>query len=150
MPSVSFRYTQNAVTPSDAFPEGQRVLRPQLRAVVSVPPGQGVGCMVCLDTGADRCTFPLSFANRLGLDPTTMPKDVVRGATGPGDIYYADVRISVPFTMDEKRCDLTVNTRAGFTSGMDAQGLGLLGQIGFFDAYTVTFNQGQNAFTIYF
>ena len=106
--------------------------------------------MVCLDTGADRCTFPLSFANRLRLNPTAMPQEVTLGATGRGDVYFADVRISIPFALAGRSYNLEVSTRAGFTAGMDAQGIGLLGQLGFFDKHSVMFNQRQNAFTIYF
>lgn len=36
----------------------------------------------------------------------------------------------------------------GFTPGMDAQGIGLLGQAGFFDYYDVSFYHRQRRFTI--
>ena len=37
---------------------------------------------------------------------------------------------------------------AGFTAGMDAQGIGLLGQLGFFEMFPVTFNHKGKAFSI--
>lgn len=37
---------------------------------------------------------------------------------------------------------------AGFTEGLDAQGIGLLGQSGFFDQYSVLFDQARGVFTI--
>lgn len=105
--------------------------------------------MVCLDTGADRCVFPLSLVESLGLDVTRMPRDQMFGATGRGGIYYADVHVSVPFRIGQRRYALSVDTRAGFVAGLDAQGIGLLGQVGFFDRYAVSFDQPRGHFTIH-
>lgn len=151
MPLYRYRYTSAKVGASAAFPDGQTVLRPQLPVVVAVASGQSVVCIATLDTGADLCVFPLSFAGRLGLEPETMPSAVTSGATGKGTVYYADVSISIPFRSEKtgQVSSLQLQTRAGFTEGMDAQGIGLLGQIGFFDTYPVTFDQPGNVFGIH-
>jgi hypothetical protein len=39
-------------------------------------------------------------------------------------------------------------TYAGFTPGMDNQGIGLLGQTGFFENFRVTFDHKARIFTI--
>ena len=43
---------------------------------------------------------------------------------------------------------ISFQTHAGFTAGMDAQGIGLLGQLGFFETFTVLFNHRLKIFTI--
>ena len=151
MPLYGFRYMLARVGASAAFPDGQTVLRPQLPVVVAVASGRSVVCIATLDTGADRCVFPLLFAGRLGLNPQTMPSGVTHGATGKGTVYYADVSVSIPFRSERtgQVTTLQLQTRAGFTEGMDAQGIGLLGQIGFFDTYPVTFDQPGNLFSLH-
>ena len=78
-----------------------------------------------------------------------MPTAVTRGVTGEGRIHYADVDISIRFRLGTRITTLRTQTRAGFMEGMDAQGIGLLGQIGFFDKYSVTFNQHRDEFKIH-
>ncbi len=100
--------------------------------------------MACLDTGADHCVFPLSFTQQLGLDPARMPMARTGGVTGSGDVYYSDVRISIPLG-DQA---FAFVARAGFTAGVDALGMGLLGQAGFFDRCVVAFDRARETFTI--
>ena len=141
MPAIPFNYEVRDIPPTTAFPDGQRVLTPMLHGKVSVQQGQGVLCRLCLDTGADRCTFPLSFAGRLGLNQAAMPEGVNRGSTGTSPVYYAEVDIEIPYLHNGRRYRWNLKTVAGFVAGMDAQGFGVLGQIGFFDEFCVTFNQ---------
>ena len=101
-------------------------------------------CAACLDTGADHCVFPLTFAHRLGLDPAQMPRAETGGVTGRGDVYFSDARILIPL----QEHVFKVTARIGFMAGLDALGMGLLGQTGFFDRCTVAFDRARETFSI--
>jgi hypothetical protein len=51
--------------------------------------------------------------------------------------YYAEVEISIKW---DSGPEIRFRTTAGFTAGMDGQGIGLLGGAGFFDSYRVLFD----------
>jgi hypothetical protein len=140
---VQFPYISISIPPTDPFPQGQTVWRPLTRAVISVPgAAQGLRCVVCLDTGADSCVFPAAFAPFLGIDLLTLKKNVTGGVGSSGNVtYYTDLKIwlgpGISFT-----------SLVGFTDAMDRQGIGLLGQAGFFEYYNVRFSQQERRFTI--
>jgi hypothetical protein len=111
-------------------------------------------CIVWPDSGADQCVFPVSFAIALGLDPLTMKQQITGGVGNSGNVtYYEDLTIEVgQFTnasgAPSFQVQLSFQTYAGFTVGLDAQGLGLLGQCGFFENYHVTFEHKSRQFHI--
>lgn len=97
---------------------------------------------MCLDTGADHCVFPASFAPFLGIDLLQLKKNMTGGVgSSANPTYYTEIEVSLGSGIQFK-------SLVGFTPAMDAQGIGLLGQSGFFDYYTVSFYQQQNKFTI--
>ena len=55
--------------------------------------------------------------------------------------YYWPIRIEFPGVR-------ALDVYAGFTSGLDNVGVGLLGQCGFFDRVDVVFNQRAGTFSI--
>ena len=145
MPSFALRYTRFRLAPTAPFPEGQTVARPLVAMrLMTLGRQMGVDCTACLDTGADHCVFPLSFADQLGLDPAQMPRAQTGGVTGRGDVFYSDARIFIPL----ENHMFAVAARVGFMAGLDALGMGLLGQTGFFDSCTVVFDQARDTFTI--
>jgi hypothetical protein len=150
LPVYTFAYTGISIPPSDPFPNGQTVYRPYLVVQIVAPSGQSLTCFVCLDTGADHCVFPLTFATALGLDPLQMKMQMTGGVGSVANAtYYETITSRIPIT-DPNGNVTTVEfqTLAGFTAGMDAQGIGLLGQLGFFEAFPVTFNHKGKAFSI--
>lgn len=145
MPSFSFSYARLPIPPSKHRPQGHMAMRPWLAARISAPhDAPFVDCVVCLDTGADHCVFPLSIASRIGLEVENMPKGETTGVAGKADIYFADVRIEIPLPPGQGN-SMVFETPAGFVQGL---GIGLLGQDGFFDRFDVTFAQRQGIFTI--
>jgi hypothetical protein len=144
---LTFDYTQVSLAATEAFPEGQSVYRPLLRArLVSPSTGAFFKCLVLADTGADHCLFPLSFAAPLGFDPLNMKMATSGGVGNAGNVaYYGDVRIELPI---KSGLTLAFSTRAGFTAGLEAVGFGLLGQAGFFEAFRTTFDHRARTFTI--
>jgi len=139
----TFRYTQVTIPPSAPFPNGLVVNRPYMIARLSVPSTQKhLTCIVWPDSGADHCVFPISFALALGLDLLKMPRQVTGGVGNTGNVtYYETVDIDLGI-------GVVLNPLVGFTAGMDAQGIGLLGQAGFFEHFRVEFDHANTAFHI--
>lgn len=147
MAGYTFAYTAFSIPPSDPFPSGRQVYRPLLVARLKVPAtGATVRCLVWPDSGADSCVFPLSFAQALGIDPVQMRMHMTGGVGSVANAtYYAEVHIEIPVGM---RPALRFPAFAGFTPGLEAQGVGLLGQVGFFEALRVSFDYRARTFTL--
>ena len=142
MPLVEFPYTPFPIPPSPPFPAGQVALRPIVAAVLTSTTGRRFRCPVCLDSGADHCVFPAAFAPHLGIDLNSLPWHFTGGVgTSQNPTYY------VHLSIDLGR-GIQFDSYVGFTPAMDALGMGLLGQTGFFDYYKVCFFQRQGKFTI--
>jgi hypothetical protein len=110
--------------------------------------GKTQGCVVILDTGADQCIFPLSFAGLIGLDPLTMPMHLTGGCgSSANTTYYAEIEIQLRITGAAVPM-VSFKTFAGFTAGMEAQGIGLLGQSGFFENFPTFFDHKSRLFHI--
>jgi hypothetical protein len=97
---------------------------------------------VILDTGADGCLFPLKLARLLHLDIERMPRATNRGVGSQSNLtYYTGVAIDLGN-------GIAFTAYAGFTEGLDAMGLGLLGQAGFFEQFNVEFRHSEKVFII--
>jgi len=142
MPPVEFPYLNYAIPPSEPFPNGQTALRPITVAVLTAPAGKRLRCLVCLDSGADSCIFPASFAAVLGLDLLGMKRNFTAGIGSPAN----------PTAYEKIGIDLGNGIRfssyVGFTPGLNALGIGLLGQAGFFEQFNVCFHYERRIFTI--
>ena len=143
MPTVEFPYVSINIPSTDPFPSGQVTQRPLAAAAIWAPgTNRGLRCVVCLDSGADSCVFPALFATALGIDLLTLKRNVTGGVGSSGNVtYYTDLEISLGRGIQFK-------SYVGFTAALDAQGMGLLGQTGFFEFYNVAFFQKQRKFTI--
>jgi hypothetical protein len=77
----------------------------------------------------------------LGLDPLAAPVDMTSGVGSTNvPTHFVDV------TLDFGPTQFSVY--AGFTTGLDQIGIGLLGQSGFFDRHKVTFDYQNKLFTV--
>jgi|SRR5271166_422344 len=142
MARFTFQYSETPIAPSAPFPNGQIVLRPLMLALLAAANGNTFRCVVWADSGADCCVFPLSFAIAMGLNPLEMRQNLTGGVGSSGNVtYYDDLTIDLGE-------GLKFHTYAGFTSGLEAQGLGLLGQRGFFENYNVIFEHRNRQFHI--
>lgn len=142
MPRISFPYHGFPLDPTPPFPNGQTVWRPWAVAVLTAPNGQQLQCLCWPDSGADHCVFPLSFAIALGLDPLQMKSHMTGGVGNSGNVtVYETIKISLNHSIE-------FSAYVGFTAGLEAQGIGLLGQSGFFSSYVVTFDYANRQFHI--
>jgi hypothetical protein len=117
----TFGYTPITIPPSAPFPNGQVVHRPYLITNLVAPStAQTFVCYVWLDSGADQCVFPLSFAAALGLDPLKMPMHMTGGVgSAANSTYYAEIEIQIPINLTTPPISFTVF--AGFTPGLEAK-----------------------------
>lgn len=142
MARITLPYSEIPIAPSPPFPNGQVVLRPLMVALLTAANGNTFRCVAWADSGADCCVFPLSFATAMGLNPLDMRQNLTGGVGSSGNAtYYDDLTIDLGE-------GLRFQTYAAFTSGLEAQGLGLLGQRGFFENYSVVFDHRNRQFHI--
>lgn len=120
-----------------------------LRVELVAPSGTTFRCMAIVDSGADVCTFPLVFATALGLDPLTMKKQTTTGVGGNAVAHHENIKIRISFLgADGPNVTTEFDVYACFTASMDSLGLGLLGQVGFFENYPTAFHHGAKVFSI--
>jgi hypothetical protein len=117
-------------------------MRPMAIAEIRVPgAARSLRCLVCLDSGADHCVFPASFAAALGIDLLKLKRHLTAGVgSSANPTWYTDLEITLGQGIQFQSC-------VGFTPGMDAQGIGLLGQFGFFNYYNLHFYLRQSKFS---
>jgi hypothetical protein len=95
-----------------------------------------------VDSGADYCTFPLSFAKALGFDLLAkQPGEIAGVGNSKVEVFYWDVEIDFPGVTKFRAF-------VGFTNGLEAQGFGLLGQTGFFDRFKTIFDHSSKFFHV--
>ena len=121
------------MTISAAFPSGRVAPSPVL-SLTLVNGERKFTCYAIIDSGADHCVFPRAFMQPLGLDPLTTPTELSSGVGAPAAVptHFANLTIDVQGRFQ-------FGAYVGFTTGLDALGIGLLGQTGFFDRFNVSF-----------
>lgn len=103
---------------------------------------QRLSCYAIVDSGSDHCVFPRQFLQMLGLDPLSAPRETIAGVGGTSvPAHFFNVEIDLQGV-------IRFQVYAGFTSGLDEIGLGLLGQAGFFEKFHVRFKLSQRIYEI--
>jgi hypothetical protein len=155
MPRRTYQYTPFPLPPTAPFPEGYTVYRPYVITRLTAGNGQRFLCASEVDSGADQCVFPTSFALALGLNPLTMKQQMTGGVGNTGNVtHYSDITVEIgSLAVDGSgnatfEPHLSFKTYAGFTPGLEGQGIGLLGEIGLFENYVVTLDHKNRIFHI--
>ncbi|MEK7637020.1 MAG: aspartyl protease family protein [Patescibacteria group bacterium] len=112
---------------------GPGIYRPVV-AVEIERAGVTVSYEVLVDSGADRNIFDAQLAEIMGFDVTGGRRHEVAGITGDVRTYYIH-----PVTMIIGG-SWRFKTEAGFMPDMGSQAHGVVGQIGFFEFFKVTFD----------
>lgn len=98
-----------------------------------------------VDSGADYCTFPAVFGERLGINIQNGIKMATAGLGGGDDLYFHNIKVLVVIENQAWSFDCF----AGFSRSMDNLGLGLLGRHGFFELFEeVIFEQKNRVFKL--
>lgn len=141
MPWHQIKYSVFNCPADPSFPNGHIGKRPLLRLDLVNGTARQT-CYAIADSGADHCTFPLSFALQPGFDPLTRVASNTAGVgNGAVPTFYWPVIIDFPGV-------ISFEVYAGFTSGLENVGLGLLGQAGFFDKFKVVFDHTAGLFHV--
>jgi len=100
-----------------------------------------LNCYALIDSGADDCVFPSSFASQLGLDITTNPRKFHFGGVGSDNhiAYFFDLNVTFENVVSYK-------IPIGFSPALEAVGIGLLGQNGFFESFRISFDLNSGFF----
>lgn len=129
-------YGHYPVLASPAFPQGRIAPRPILKLTL-VNGARKFTCYAIIDSGADHCVFPRAFMQPLGLDPLATPIEMSSGiGTMAVPTHFANLILNVQGLFQ-------FSAYVGFTTGLDALGVGLLGQTGFFDRFNIAFRLGE-------
>ena len=137
-----YPYSLFPIAASEPYPRGTTAHRPIVFANVTASNGRCAETAVLLDSGADNCLFPLGLAVYLQLDVESMPREFTGGVGSESNVtYYDHLRIDLGKGIE-------FSAYVGFTEGMDAMAIGLLGQAGFFDRYNVEFRNAEGIFTV--
>lgn len=96
-----------------------------------------------VDSGADDCVFPASFASHLGLDIANNTRTFIFGGAGSKNqtAYFFDLNVTFEDFVSFK-------ISIGFTPALEHVGIGLLGQNGFFENFTVSFDLSNRLFSL--
>jgi hypothetical protein len=139
----SFGYQQETCSPDSEYPHGGPCLRPYLWTKLSFNGRSTRYFRSLLDTGADRCGFPLEVGIGLGIVNASDRPDAAISGAGHNNIpaFRRDVEI------EAKDLD-TWSLVASFTPSLDGAGLGVLGGIGFFDRFQVRFDMRSGLFHV--
>ena len=129
-------YTYIKIPPNQAFPDGRIAPRPIVK-VMLVNGTAKLSCYAIIDSGADHCVFPRSFMQPLGVNALVAPVEMTTGMGSTNvPTHFVNIAIDIQGV-------IRFPVYAGFTSGLDRMGLGLLGQIGFFDRFNVEFRLSE-------
>jgi hypothetical protein len=134
-------YTYFRIRPTSAFPNGRFAPKPILRLIL-LNGARELACHALVDSGAEDCIFPQSFMEQLGLDPKAaiLEKSAGLGSSGI-PTYFTNVKIAF-------RGIAEFPVFAGFTTGLERTGFGLLGQSGFFDRFHIQFRLPEKHWSI--
>jgi hypothetical protein len=142
MAIATYPYVSLPLPADQAHPDGSIAHRPLAFATITASNGVSRRCIVMPDSGADACLFPLSLAVLLKLDILKLPRGVTGGVgSSANSTFWDTIRVDLGHGIE-------FSAYTGFTQGMDQMGLGLLGQVGFFEHFRVEFLLSKNAFTI--
>lgn len=121
--SVPLKYT--------TFPDVGKVATPHLEATI-IGKTKNVPVTFLLDSGAKISALPMSFADEVGLDKETAKRIYLRSATDNTTYgYISDITIRLNET--------TLNIPVTYAEVIEP----LLGTFGFFDKYTIIFENGE-------
>lgn len=144
MPRYLVPYTPQPVQPSQAFPTRTQTLRPLL-PVILANRNLSWSCYALVDSGADDCVFPYSFGTYIGLKVPSGRRYPFSGVGSHSQrAYFFQLQLMIPARPRAIRLRIPI----GFTKGLEAAAVGILGQNGFFDRFRVSFDLQRGIFVL--
>ena len=144
---MKIAYSQLPAKPDAVFPNRQSVGRP-IAPLLLEKHGKMLSVLAIVDSGADICLFPASFAAALGISIPNPLAYVFSGTTNHPQIAYFDkIKVTILDLLDSQQ-SISFDLNAGFCDTLEHVGLGLLGQEGCFSRFDVCFHQTESYFEI--
>jgi|SRR5580692_5982018 hypothetical protein len=139
-------YTEIKREESPAFLNGRAALYPLL-SISLLCNGKQIDCVGLVDSGAEYCVFPGKFLDTFGIDRTITPfEESVKTPAGKAGAYFHEATIQLA-SPDSDSNTPSWPIYAGFAECLDdwakddaGVSLAILGQVGFFDRFRITFN----------
>jgi len=135
----TFEYSYGNFEPCDVFPDGSRVCRPYVRAVLHRDKFFSHEFEALIDTGADYCTFPAHWLKITDEEWGRLPSLETETIKGDKTIRFMMVNVYI-----EKLGDVEIY--AGLTK--DRAEFGILGHHGFLEHYKATLDPRADSFTL--
>jgi len=132
--SVRFKldYRKFPAAPTEPFPRRKSVVRPVV-PVALINGSNRVRVYALIDSGADYCVFHAEIGEQLGLQIESGKSLPFSGIAGAGQTaYFHNIKLEVGG--HEFGC------YAGFSPDIQDLPYGILGQVGFFDVFKVSFD----------
>ena len=114
-------------------PKQSSFLRPVVDLRLQTLDGGEIGYSAIIDSGADYCLFHGVIGEQLGLD---VKKGKALSFYGTGGRKQTAYFHQITFSLDETQ----ITAQIGFCYGIECLSVGLLGQIGFFDRFKISFD----------
>jgi len=134
----SFPFQQVRVARNRLYPDGTKLV--PFIPVVLVHASARVPLMLVADSGADYTIVSSEIASLLGLDLAAGEKTGFCGTTGQQQEAYIH---RVDFVIEDAAGAVQYAADVAF-AGLPRSVAGLLGRVGFFDRFVVTFNHPKN------
>lgn len=133
--TLKYDYLKLTIKPSEAFPRRLSVSRPVIP--IQLIRGQDrVKCYAIIDSGADYCVFHASLGEVIGLTIESGKLDHFSGvSTQPQQeltAYFHNIKIEVG--------GYEFDCWVGFSRDIEGLSYGFLGQVGFFNLFSVRFD----------
>jgi len=109
------------------------LLRPVIELTLKDKKNAEIRYLALVDSGADYCLFHGFLGEQIGLNVKKGKALNFYGTSGRSQIAYFH---EITFTIQGKE----ITTTVGFSYGIESLSVGLLGQNGFFDKFTIRFD----------
>lgn len=97
---------------------------------------------VLIDSGADGCMLNAEIAEAIGI------KDIKGGEPFTFSGVTGKTEVAYNHTVTIKLKDCSYQTKVGFSDGFSNNGYGIVGQKGFFDRFSITFDYPSKSLTM--
>lgn len=136
--SVRFKldYREFPAEPCAAFPQRRSALRPAV-PITLINGDEQLRYFALVDSGADFCIFHAEVGEQIGLDIESGKK-----------LEFSGIEVNKGLTAYFHQIDIQVGgykfgCYAGFSKDLEGLPYGLLGQVGFFDLFKISFEYGK-------
>jgi hypothetical protein len=129
---IKYNYRKFPADPSRAFPKRRSANRPVI-PVTLINGDSKITNLAIIDSGADLCIFHAEIGEQTGIDIESGKLQTFSGITREQlTAYFHNIKIGIG--------GYNYDCYVGFSRDLVNMPYGLLGQVGFFNLFNVTFN----------